>query len=113
MRGLGAGSTAVAVPGWDAVADAAALQAEGLALVCVGGLFVGVRPGMAPAGQRDITVRAVETRFEADRLTQLLDATVSGRLPAPVHAMVPLDRAAAVHRAVGKGGVRGKYVLRP
>ncbi|BDT99858.1 NADP-dependent oxidoreductase [Nocardia sputorum] len=113
VRGLGADFTATAVPGWDAVADGAALQGEGLALVRDGGLFVGVRPGMAPAAQRDITVRAVETRFDAAQLTQLLHATVTGRLPARVHATLPLEQAAAAHRAVAKGGVRGKYVLRP
>lgn len=68
---------------------------------------------MAPAAQRDITVRAVETRFDAAQLTQLLHATVTGRLPARVHATLPLEQAAAAHRAVAKGGVRGKYVLRP
>ncbi|MGH3325406.1 MAG: zinc-binding dehydrogenase, partial [Streptomyces sp.] len=46
-------------------------------------------------------------------LAQLLDATASGRLPARVHAVVPLDEVAATHRAVAKGGVRGKYVLQP
>lgn len=113
VRGLGADFTATAVPGWDAVADGAALQEQGLALVRDGGLFVGVRPGVTPAAQRDITVRAVETRFDAAQLTQLLNDTVTGRLPARVHATVPLEQAAAAHRAVAKGGVRGKYVLRP
>ncbi|MBF6465679.1 NADP-dependent oxidoreductase [Nocardia beijingensis] len=113
VRGLGADFTTTAVPGWDAVADGAALQEEGLALVRDGGLFVGVRPGMAPAEQRDITVRAVETRFDAARLAQLLHDTATGRLPVRVHAAVPLQHAAAAHRAVAKGGVRGKYVLRP
>ncbi|MGW4326191.1 NADP-dependent oxidoreductase [Nocardia sp. NPDC004573] len=113
VRGLGADFTTTAVPGWDAVADGAALQEEGLALVRDGGLFVGVRPGMAPAEQRDITVRTVETRFDAARLAQLLHDTATGRLPVRVHAAVPLQQATAAHRAVAKGGVRGKYVLRP
>jgi len=30
-----------------------------------------------------------------------------------VHAVVPLSEAAAAHRAVAEGGVRGKYVLAP
>jgi NADPH:quinone reductase-like Zn-dependent oxidoreductase len=41
------------------------------------------------------------------------DAAASGRLPAQVHAVVPLDQVAAAHRAVAKGGVRGRYVLQP
>ena len=47
------------------------------------------------------------------RLAQLLDAAASGHLPARVHAVVPLDQVATAHRAVAKGGVRGRYVLQP
>lgn len=113
VRGLGAGFTTHAAPGWDAVADGAVLQEEGVALVRDGGLFVGVQPGAAPAAVRGVTVRVVETRPDGARLAGLLDATAGGRLPARVHAVLPLDRAGDAHRAVAKGGVRGKYVLRP
>ncbi|HET9611613.1 MAG TPA: NADP-dependent oxidoreductase [Acidimicrobiales bacterium] len=113
VRGLGADFTAEAAPGWDAVADAAALQEQGVALVRDGGLFVGVQPGAAPAEERGVTVHVVVTEPDGARLAQLLDATASGHLPARVHAVVPLDQVAAAHRAVAKGGVRGKYVLRP
>ena len=113
VRGLGADFTAAAVPGWDAVADGAALQGRGVALVRDGGLFVGVQPGAAPAAERGVTVRVVETRPDGARLARLLDATATGHLPARVHAVVPLDQVAAAHRAVAGGGVRGRYVLRP
>ncbi|MFE3442511.1 NADP-dependent oxidoreductase [Nocardia sp. NPDC059180] len=113
VRGLGADFTAVATPGWDAVADAAALQEEGLALVRDGGLFVGVQPSAAPAPQRGITVHAVQTRPDGARLAQLLEATAAGDLPARVYAVVPLDEVADAHRSVATGGLRGKYVLRP
>lgn len=113
VRGLGADFTAEATPGWDAVADGAALQEQGVALVRDGGLFVGVQPGAAPAQERGITVRVVVAQPDGARLAQLLDATASGVLPARVHAVVPLDQVAAAHRAVGKGGVRGRYVLQP
>jgi NADPH:quinone reductase-like Zn-dependent oxidoreductase len=113
VRGLGADFTAEATPGWDAVADGATLQEQGVALVRDGGLFVGVKPGSAPAEQRGVTVRVVVTQPDGTRLAQLLDAAASGHLPARVHAVVPLDQVAAAHRAVAKGGVRGKYVLRP
>jgi len=113
VRGLGADFTTVATPGWDAVADGAALQAEGLALVRDGGLFIGVLPGGEPAEERGVTVRVVEVRPDGARLAPLLDAVAGGRLPARVHAVVPLDRVAVAHRAVAEGGVRGKYVLRP
>jgi D-arabinose 1-dehydrogenase-like Zn-dependent alcohol dehydrogenase len=46
-------------------------------------------------------------------LGDLLARTASGELPARVHAVVPLDHVADAHRAVAKGGVRGRYVLKP
>jgi NADPH:quinone reductase-like Zn-dependent oxidoreductase len=113
VRGLGADFTAEAAPGWDAVADGAVLQEQGVALVRDGGRFVGVKPGAAPAEMRGITVRVVVAQPDGARLAQLLDATASGRLPARVHAVLPLDQVAVAHRAVANGGVRGKYVLQP
>jgi NADPH:quinone reductase-like Zn-dependent oxidoreductase len=116
VRSLGADFTTdatQAAPGWDAVADGAALQEQGVALVRDGGLFVGVQPGAAPAEERGVTVHVVVTEPDGARLAQLLDATASGHLPARVHAVVPLDQVATAHRAVAKGGVRGKYVLKP
>jgi NADPH:quinone reductase-like Zn-dependent oxidoreductase len=113
VRSLGADFTTEAVPGWDAVADGAALQQQGVALVRDDGLFVGVKPGAAPAQERGVTVRVVVAQPDGARLAHLLDATASGHLPARVHAVVPLDQVAAAHRAVAKGGVRGKYVLEP
>jgi NADPH:quinone reductase-like Zn-dependent oxidoreductase len=113
VRGLGADFTAESAPGWDAVADGAALQEQGVALVRDGGLFVGVRPNAAPAEERGITVRVVVAEPDGARLAQLLDAAASGHLPARVHAVVPLDQVATAHRAVAKGGVRGRYVLQP
>jgi NADPH:quinone reductase-like Zn-dependent oxidoreductase len=113
VRSLGADFTAQATPGWDAVADAAVLQEQGVALVRDGGVFVGVRPGAGPTEERGITVRVLVSEPDGARLAQLLEATASGHLPARVHAVVPLDQAAAAHRAVAKGGVRGRYVLQP
>jgi NADPH:quinone reductase-like Zn-dependent oxidoreductase len=113
VRGLGADFTAAAALGWDAVADGAVLQDHGVALVRDGGLFVGVQPAAVPPEKRGVTVRVVVTQPDGARLAQLLDATASGRLPARVHAVVPLDQVAAAHRAVAKGGVRGRYVLQP
>ena len=56
VRGLGADFTTHAEPGWDAVADGAALQERGLALVRDGGAFVGVQPSAEPATERGVTV---------------------------------------------------------
>ena len=113
MRGLGADFTTEAAPGWDAVADGGVLQEQGVALVRDGGLFVGVQPGAVPGEERGVTVRVVVAHPDGARLAQLLDAAASGHLPARVHAVVPLDQVADAHRAVAKGGVRGRYVLRP
>jgi NADPH:quinone reductase-like Zn-dependent oxidoreductase len=113
VRGLGADFTAQAAPGWDAVADGAVLQDHGVALVRDGGLFVGVQPSAVPAERRGVTARVVVTQPDGARLAQLLDATASGHLPARVHTVLPLSQVAAAHRAVAKGGVRGKYVLQP
>jgi NADPH:quinone reductase-like Zn-dependent oxidoreductase len=113
VRSLGADFTVEATSGWDAVADPASLQEQGVALVRDGGLFVGVLPGAGPAEERGITVHVVESHPDGARLAELLEAAASGHLPARVHAVLPLDEAAVAHRAVAKGGVRGKYVLRP
>ena len=113
VRGLGADFTTHTEPGWDAVADGATLQEQGLALVRDGGVFVGVQPSAEPAPERGITVKAVVAHPDGPRLGDLLDRTASGELPARVHAVVPLDQVADVHRAVAKGGVRGRYVLKP
>lgn len=113
VRSLGADFTTRAEPGWDAVADGAALQERGIALVRDGGSFVGVRPGAEPAAERGITVHALVAHPDGARLGDLLARTASGKLPARVHAVVPLDQVDDAHRAMAKGGIRGRYVLKP
>ncbi|KKJ94360.1 NADP-dependent oxidoreductase [Micromonospora sp. HK10] len=113
VRSLGAEFTTRPEPGWDAVADAGVLQEQALALVRDGGNLVGVRPNAVPATERGISVGVVDTRPDGPRLGELLARTASGELPARVHAVLPLDRAADAHRAMAKGGVRGRYVLQP
>jgi NADPH:quinone reductase-like Zn-dependent oxidoreductase len=113
VRGLDAEFTTEHVSGWDAVADGGVLQEQGVALVRDGGLFVGVQPSAVPGEVRGVTVRVVVAHPDGARLAQLLEAAASGHLPARVHAVVPLDQVADTYRAVAKGGVRGRYVLRP
>jgi len=113
VRSLGADFTVDAEPGWDAVADTAVLQDGALALVRDGGRFVGVSPSAALPTERGIAVATVETQPDGVRLAELLARAASGELPARVHAVVPLDEVADAHRAVAKGGVRGRYVLQP
>jgi len=111
--GLGADFTTHAEPGWDALADGAVLQERGIALVRDGGRFVGVQPSAVPTTERGITVSAVVAHPDGPRLADLLARTASGQLPARVHAVVPLDHVADAHRAIARGGVRGRYVLKP
>jgi NADPH:quinone reductase-like Zn-dependent oxidoreductase len=113
VRGLGADFTARAETGWDAVADGAAMQDQAIGLVRDGGAFVGVRPNAEPATERGITVAAVVAHPDGPRLRELLERTASGELPARVHVVVPLEQVADAHRAMAKGGVRGRYVLTP
>jgi NADPH:quinone reductase-like Zn-dependent oxidoreductase len=113
VRSLGAGFTTQAEPGWDAVADGAVMQEKALALVRDGGAFVGVQPSAKLPTERRIRVNAVMVHPDDPRLAGLLARTASGELPARVHAVVPLDQVADAHRAVAKGGLRGRYVLTP
>jgi NADPH:quinone reductase-like Zn-dependent oxidoreductase len=113
VRSLGAGFTTHAEPGWDAVADGAVMQESALALVRDGGVFVGVQPSAKLPAERGIRVDAVMVHPDGPRLAGLLARTASGELPARVHAVVPLDQVADAHRAVAKGGLRGRYVLTP
>ncbi len=113
VRSLGADFTTHAEQGWDAVADTAVLQERALALVRDGGVFVGVSPSAELAPDRGITILTVVAQPDGVRLADLLARTASGELPARVHAVVPLDDVADAHRAVSKGGIRGRYVLTP
>jgi NADPH:quinone reductase-like Zn-dependent oxidoreductase len=113
VRGLGAGFTAHAEPGWDAVADGAVMQEKALALVRDGGAFVGVQPSAKLPAERGIKADAVVVHPDDPRLANLLARIASGELPARVHAVVPLDQVADAHRAAAKGGLRGRYVLTP
>jgi NADPH:quinone reductase-like Zn-dependent oxidoreductase len=113
VRSLGADFTDHAERGWDAVADAAAIQDQALALVRDGGTFIGVQPGNEPAAERGISVTAVITHPDGNRLADLLTQAASGKLPTRIHAVLPLTRAGDAQRTMAKGGVRGRIVLTP
>ncbi|MFG3039189.1 NADP-dependent oxidoreductase [Streptomyces sp. NPDC048330] len=113
VRGLGADFTTHATPGWDAVVDPAQLNDAALSLVRDEGAYVGLRPGLGPRAERGISVTSVVTAFDGTRLADLLTRAAAGSLPARVHAVVPLDKAATAHRATAEGGLRGRYVICP
>jgi NADPH:quinone reductase-like Zn-dependent oxidoreductase len=113
VRALGADFTTEATGVWDAVADTALLQDDGAALVRDGGRFVGVRPADVPAPGRGGTAQAVSVVPDAARLGELLRGAARGELPTPVAGELPLSEVVEALRTVAKGGVRGRYVLRP
>ncbi|MEV0528901.1 NADP-dependent oxidoreductase [Streptomyces sp. NPDC050439] len=113
VRGLGADFTKHSEPGWDAVVDAAELNDQALRLVRDGGAYVGLRPGLGPDTERDITVTSLLTTSDHGRIAGLLTRAAAGELPTRVHAVVPLDQAADAHRATAEGGLRGRYVICP
>lgn len=111
VRSLGADFVTEHTAGWDAVADAAVLREQAIALLRDGGIYVGVQPGNAPEEERGITVHVVVATPDGGRLARLLTATTEGKLPARGARHRPLDQAVDAHRAVANGDVRGKYVL--
>ncbi|MEV1005982.1 NADP-dependent oxidoreductase [Streptomyces sp. NPDC049881] len=113
VRGLGAGFTTEPGEGWDAVADAGALQERALAAVRDGGRFVGVQPAARLPEERGVSVEVVFARPDGELLTRLLARVAKGDLPARVHAVVPLAEAADAYQAMAGGGVRGRIVLVP
>ncbi|MFI7008382.1 zinc-binding dehydrogenase [Streptomyces sp. NPDC050145] len=113
VRGLGADFTTEPGEGWDAVADAGALQEDALKAVRDGGRFIGVQPAARLPEMRGITVDVVFARPDGALLAGLLARVATGELPARVHAVTPLDEAAAAYRAMAEGGVRGRIVLVP
>lgn len=110
VRGLGADFVTEAEPGWDAVVDTTSQQVWGLTPVRDGGVFVGVRPNLAPAPERGITVHALLTQSDRTRLEQLLTLAESGRL------LLPRSRRPAVgagrRRPPGHGRDRNARTLR-
>ncbi|QNS02973.1 zinc-binding dehydrogenase [Streptomyces xanthii] len=113
VRSLGAGFATEAGRGWDAVADAGALQEEALRAVRDGGRFIGVQPAARLPEERGVTVEVVFARPDGALLAGLLSRVATGELPVRVHAVTPLDEAAAAYRAMAEGGVRGRIVLVP
>ncbi|MFJ2720668.1 zinc-binding dehydrogenase, partial [Streptomyces sp. NPDC087437] len=113
VRGLGVDFATDLGQGWDAVADAGALQEPALRAVRDGGRFVGVQPAARLPQERGITVEVIFARPDGPLLARLLARVAAGELPARVHAVAPLDDAADAYQAMAKGGVRGRIVLVP
>lgn len=113
VRGLGVDFATEAGVGWDAVADAGALQEPALRAVRDGGRLVGVQPAARLPEERGITVDVVVAHPDGELLARLLARVAAGELPARVHAVAPLDEVAGAYQAMAEGGVRGRIVLVP
>ncbi|MGW1402347.1 zinc-binding dehydrogenase [Streptomyces sp. NPDC002405] len=113
VRGIGADFATDLGRGWDAVADAGALQEHALRAVRNGGRFVGVQPASRLPEERGIAVEVVFAHPDGALLARLLARVATGELPARVHAVAPLDEAADAYQAMAKGSVRGRIVLVP
>ncbi|SFC60645.1 NADPH:quinone reductase [Nocardioides terrae] len=115
VTGAGAVDVVTQVPSraYDAVLDAAALQADALGAVRDGGRFVGVVGGDPLPPEREITTAAVQSHADGARLAELLALHVDGTLAVRVAGTVPLSDAATAYDKVAGGGQRGRWLLVP
>lgn len=93
--------------------DAALLHEELLPAVRDGGGFAVVR-GWDGEGGRGITVHKVmvpDYSHRTDKLTELVELVEAGVLTTRVAQTYPITEAAAAHRRLEAGGVRGRLVL--
>ncbi|MEU6420048.1 zinc-binding dehydrogenase [Streptomyces spiralis] len=113
VRGIGVDFATEPGHGWDAVADAGALQEHALRAVRDDGRFVGVQPASRLPEERGIAVEVLVAHPDGALLAGLLARVATGELPARVHSVAPLDEAADAYEAMTKGSVRGRIVLVP
>lgn len=98
---------------FDAVLDAAALQAGAIGAVRDGGRFVGVVGGNPLPPERDVTTAAIASHADGALLAELLALHVDGTLAVRVAGTVPLADAATAYDKVAGGGHRGRWLLVP
>jgi NADPH:quinone reductase-like Zn-dependent oxidoreductase len=115
VTGAGATDVVTEVPSraFDAVLDAAALQAGAIGAVRDGGRFVGVVGGSPLPPERDVTTAAIASHADGALLAELLALHVDGTLAVRVAGTVPLAEAATAYDKVTGGGQRGRWLLVP
>lgn len=99
--------------GVDAVIDAALLGPAILPAVRDGGQLLAVRPFQGET-ERGITIHLVlvgQHLHEGDRIAELAGLVTKGVLTLRVADVLPASSAAAAHRRLEAGGVRGRLVL--
>jgi NADPH:quinone reductase-like Zn-dependent oxidoreductase len=99
--------------GVDAVLDAALLGPAVLPAVRDGGQLLAVRPFQGET-ERDIKISLVlvgSHLHEGTRLAELADLAAKGVITLRIAELIPAENAAAAHRRLEAGGVRGRLVL--
>lgn len=94
----------------DGVVDAAVLGGAALDSVRDGGVYVGLRPGGAPAAERGIRVAEQEVAADGEHLARLVALVDAGELTLRVAETFPLAQAPKAHARLADG-VRGRIVL--
>lgn len=96
-----------------AVLDAVPLGKAAADVVADGGALVTTRPTDPVEVARGVRQQLVLVQLNQPMLAELVADVAAGRLRTRVAATVPLSQAAAAHRMLESGGVRGKIVLIP
>ncbi|BAL87878.1 putative alcohol dehydrogenase [Actinoplanes missouriensis 431] len=94
-----------------AVFDAVPLGEAAAAAVEDGGVVVTTRPTPPIDPARGVRQEVQLIRLDRELLAELVGQVASGQLSTRVAATMPLTEAAAAHRRVLAGGLRGKLVL--
>lgn len=116
VRSLGAASfvlrgSAPQAASVDGVVDAAVLGEAALAAVRDGGVYVGLRPGAAPAGERGVRVVEQEVAADGEHLARLVSLVDAGELTLRVAETFPLPEASKAHALLASGATRGRIIL--
>ncbi|GAB7048353.1 alcohol dehydrogenase catalytic domain-containing protein [Catenuloplanes indicus] len=98
-------------PEFDAVVDAAVLEAVALGAVRDGGAFAGSTSARPATPERGITVDLVDSQPDGDRLAALLRLAADGVLELRVAGTVPLSESEVAYGKVAAGGGRGRWLL--
>lgn len=104
----------VCAHGVDAVIDTAGLGEQIIPAVRSGGTVITLRPGNTEGFERDIKAVFVNVReriMDHAALSQLGKLTEDGVLPMRVAGVYPAVEAAAAHRRVEEGNLRGRLIL--
>ncbi|MDG4793601.1 NADP-dependent oxidoreductase [Micromonospora sp. WMMD1082] len=107
------GPLAVTPGTFDAAVDLALIGPSLMELVSDGGGYVAAAPPLRPASVRGIRTFALEVLPDGSRLGELVKLVESGDIPLRVAGVYSFADAAAAHKRLAQGGVRGSVVIVP